>query len=232
LAENEFLRQKREREFQQKVLAALDKPAANKLWTIVNSRLFSVIVLGVLGAAIGAYFTQSQQCLRDSDQLSERWYRLTREVYTRHEALFHVVRSAKSVSEVRAQLNQLQSVYADLRDRSLFDLTRERRLINDRIDFAATTDMIWKSKERPEVYFSAGALMRYGSILLGVLERDIADQEIDKLREYVAKRFQTVFFEFSVERNIKLSPRCSFITVTQSLFGGRPRIIVANMFGR
>lgn len=72
MKENEFQRRQREREFQRRVLAALEKPPGNRFWAVLNSGIViwllstSVIVLG------GGYITSHLQCLKDANQLIDK----------------------------------------------------------------------------------------------------------------------------------------------------------------
>ena len=48
MADNEFLRQKREREFQQRVLAALEKPKSHRIIRVINAPFFLWLLTVIL----------------------------------------------------------------------------------------------------------------------------------------------------------------------------------------
>src|SRR5713226_8047836 len=75
--------QRERREFETRVLAALEKPKANRLVRLINSPAF-LWLLSLLALTIGGGFlTGYQACNRDALQTIESYQRLAREVNLR-----------------------------------------------------------------------------------------------------------------------------------------------------
>src|SRR5882757_2162949 len=115
----ESLRERREREFQNRVLKAIEKerPKTNRFLSLINSRLFAAVVLGSFAAVIGGYFTHYQQCISDAERIGEAWSRRTREAMTRQESLALAIKNAQTLDEIRSFKAPL--VYSELKDKSL-----------------------------------------------------------------------------------------------------------------
>jgi hypothetical protein len=57
MVDNEFLRQRREREFQQRVLAAVEKPKTSRIFKIMNAPSFLWLLTALILTVGGAYIS-------------------------------------------------------------------------------------------------------------------------------------------------------------------------------
>jgi hypothetical protein len=136
MADSEFLRQKREREFQQRVLSAVEKPKESRAWKFVNSGIFlwglsvAVITIG------GGYITNHQQCMRDADRLIERREHLTREIWARKLAFERAVADAKSIQEAPFFPDTRGSYFFELAKIATPDLESELMKLRFRVMYA------------------------------------------------------------------------------------------------
>ena len=83
MLESELQRQKRERNFQQRVLNAVEAPKRNRFLAVINSAFFLWCISALFLTVGGGYLTNHQQCVREADQLIERRSLLTQELYGR-----------------------------------------------------------------------------------------------------------------------------------------------------
>ena len=217
----------RDREFQRRLLAALEKPKPNRLIAVVNSAVFLWLLSALLVTFGGTYFASHQACIQDGDRAVERWHRLTREISVRHEELLFVVASAKTISSIRDAIPKLPSVYFELRERTLFELTRERSLLSNEVDFSAVR-LATVRLPRREPSFDEWRFAPYGQIGLGILERDVKDELLDDgLRDYFVRILEDRKRDWERERYYLLEPRCTPAAIAKSWFGYRPKKIAA-----
>jgi len=222
---SDLLRERRDQEFQRRVLAALERPKPPKWTAVVNSRLFSVLVLGIIGAIGSFYFTNYQKCLADAERLSEAWYRLTREAMTRHDAIAWTVVRATSFDDFRNI--KYPNVYSDLKDKSLWEVLREKRQVARRIDFTPTSTL--KISASGDTGYSADELDKYGGIAVGNVRYDLKDNELENARSFLMRYLNGVFAQYRREMRLWLHPRCTFTTVAKSIAGYQSPIITTSL---
>src|ERR1700730_14386792 len=116
MAESEFSRQKRERDFQSKVLASLKAPEKNAFFKYANMPFVLWLLSAIILTLGGAYFSGYQQCIKDATDLGERYTQLSRELFQRNDAIASIVRNAKSMEDVIKQANVAASSEPELRD--------------------------------------------------------------------------------------------------------------------
>lgn len=234
MADNEFLRQKREREFQQRVLAAVEKPKENRGWKFVNS---GIVIWGLSVALItigGGYITNHQQCMRDADQLIERRDHLTSEIWSRNLAFEAAVDAAETMSEALLVPNSKGSYFFDLAKISTTELERELLKLNFRvkrtnlplreIDDARAG---WSQFTQADIDFDHAALQ---AELNDAAASGTSGQSL-KLFKAQVRRFVSVR---SFERNVDtfayvFEPNCSVINTLLTALGYRPPIIFASV---
>jgi hypothetical protein len=222
---NDHLRDKREADFQKRVLKALELPKPSR-WSFLNSRLFSVLVLGVIGTVGSIYFTSYQKCAADAERLTEAWSRLTREAMERHTALAWTVTQAKSIDDFRNI--KYPNVYSEMKDKSLWEVLREKQQISRRIDFSPTANMRTSTSDGADTKYSANDLMRYGTIGVGNVPPDIDDSELENVRSFLQRYLSATFVGYRKDLRIWLHPNCSFANVAKSIVGRRTPIMVSS----
>jgi hypothetical protein len=113
MVENEFFRQKRGREFQQRVLAAVEKPKSNRLLAIINSAFFLWVLTACVVTAGGTYVASYQQCRKDADSEIDRSTKLERELYQRELNIRNIILTKAHVADMRQALAQPNSYYPE-----------------------------------------------------------------------------------------------------------------------
>lgn len=140
MSDNEFLRQKREREFQVRVLAAVEKPKRNRLLAIINSAFFLWLMSALLLTVGGGYITNHKQCLEDADKIISRRSHLRQELFNRDLAYQRRVSEAKSFPEAFTFPDKRGSVFADLSNLSYNEVQGEYLALTNRIRYAELPD--------------------------------------------------------------------------------------------
>jgi hypothetical protein len=223
---NDFLRNKRDIEFQKRVIAALDRSKPSRWWAFFNSRVFSVLALGMFGAVGSIYFANYHQCHRDADRMSESWYRLTREAMTRHEALWWIIKDAKGLDDLRNFRSP--SVYSEMKDKTLWEILREKRHIARRIDFSATRD-IQPSKPRPSSGYSMNELFRYGKVPVGLVPPELSDEELPQIKAFSEKYLNIIFYDYTRDLRLYILPKCGLLNVLKSVIGKPTTIMESSL---
>jgi len=134
MPESERLRQKKEREFQKRVLAALEgaKPKKGRIGGIINSAFFLWLLSAVVITAGGAFFTKRQECLGEAHRVQDIWSKLARELYTRESYVLKTIQRASTIEEVKERVPKCSWLYNEYKERStgeisnsLYDLLRD-----------------------------------------------------------------------------------------------------------
>ena len=133
MLDNEFLRQKREREFQKQVLSGLDKPRGSRLTGLLNSP-FTLWLLSLLVVTVGgAYFTTRNQCYQDADRFIDNYEKLAVELRLRQAHIRDSVAKAKSGDHLLTLLRTRPQTTTEYGLRSLRALRRQLFRYNERI---------------------------------------------------------------------------------------------------
>jgi hypothetical protein len=104
---------KTEREFQRRVLGAIEKPKTNGFWATLN-RPFTLWAMSlVLLTAGSAYFNTYQQCQKDAQDEIAKFTKLQRELYEREQHIREAIVAGRSIAEINRSLSQPYSFYAE-----------------------------------------------------------------------------------------------------------------------
>jgi hypothetical protein len=113
MQENKTMREKREREFQAKVLSILGKKKSH--WTIrlINAPVFLWLMTVAVVTLGGAYINARQECRRDADDEISRFVKLQRELNEREEHARNIIVSGKSVAQIDENLSRPYYFYQE-----------------------------------------------------------------------------------------------------------------------
>jgi len=140
------VRYKIDRRFEDRVLAALEKPKSNKYLAILNSAFFLWILTAICIAVGGSFFSQRQRCILESDSLSWRYYDLDDEIRGRDEYMRRVVRDAQTFEDVEKGQAAYLTANSEFRGKSASELSTMRHRI---ISFSDLPDDPTYSSELP-----------------------------------------------------------------------------------
>jgi hypothetical protein len=115
-----------------------------------------------------------------------------------------------------------------MKDKSLWEVLREKQQITRRIDFRPTANVQPSTADVGDTKYSANELLRYGSIAVGNIPPDIADSELENVRSFLQPYLSATFVGYRKDLRIWLHPNCSFANVAQSIIGRPPKIIVSS----
>ncbi len=227
MREGEFLRERREREFQAKVLDALDKQKNNRFLSIINSAAFLWFLSALFVTAGGSYYTKYQECARQADETIDKFQHLNEELYIRRKAIFQAISDGASMDAIRSSIKDLPSIYVELKPRTIPDLDAEFRKLNARIDHSRLDELIARFQvSDPTV--TPFQMKTFGSIALGIVAKSWPETALDNLK-YFAHRYQVSFERgYLAVRYTEFFPNCSFSTVSHLMLStSKPDLVQA-----
>lgn len=108
LRNNDFLQRKQDREFQESILAALNKEPKKRNWfvrfflvvgKVINSAIFIWFLTAIFVTLGSGYLTQHRQCLADAEGVIERISKLRSEIVRRQRTYLSDVMSARTLEK-------------------------------------------------------------------------------------------------------------------------------------
>jgi hypothetical protein len=214
------LRNKRDREFQARVLSTLSKPK-NNIWATINSPLFLWFLSAALLSFGGAYFTAYQQCVSRADAMIENFPLVSDEYYARKQAIYNVIRDSSAIGEMRAKLEtelkeRPNKLYVRFKDWTSNDLRRQLNGIKSRTDqtgiYPLDKAIVRLSREIID------APLQYLSIEDGEINARIEESDVDELKKYADARSLYESQLAQVDRLTELRPNCSVRNILYDLF--------------
>lgn len=203
------------------------KPQSNRTVRIINSPIFIWLLSALFLAFGGAYVTQYQQCSREADRLRNQYYHLAGEIYIRQERVAAAVEGAASIDDIKLALKSLPSLYADLKDRSLFELNREFRQIEARIERSPELQDFTR-QALAETSYSFNEVTNYSRLSVGLLPRNITDADLAPLKDFIRRSSIAYENDRILSNFTKLSPRCSMVNVISFALNGEGRLLIGN----
>jgi hypothetical protein len=225
MAESEFLRQKREREFQARMLAATEKPRASRILRIVNAPFFLWFLSATFITVGGAYFTTRQQCVAEAEKIADQYEKLGVEIERRETYIFHTLETHNTAASMRAALSQIREHYSDFHSRPLFELIEQRDKLLERIDtspFEQTKreNDAFLANFREKLSNAGGRVDIFEPIFRGESPTELQDVDIEALRLYA--KAAELHLRGSFSNMFKIAePACSFLTVTDIAITGQ-----------
>lgn len=212
------------REFQARVLAALEKPKAKRWIVILNSPiiiwLLSVIVL-TLG---GGYYTTYRQCVADAQSIASAYRTIDYEIRYRQDSIIDVVLQAKTMDDVRRGLTNKFYYSSELKDKSISELMALDRAAYLRIDRS--------EMNLPKSAKDTDAFHRFTLVLQQQVPRDLTDADLLDLKKYAGSvEVEFVDFIFRAAIATAYEPRCNPLTVSSIALGGSPILVKARNVG-
>jgi hypothetical protein len=224
-------------EFQQRVLAALEKPKRNRFLGVINSAFFLWLMSALFLSIGGSYITNHRQCLDDAEKIIERRKHLSQELLSRNAALAARVSEAKTLQEANQEASALLmqqppaanqdkrgSIFTDLFSRNYPEIQAEAETFTGRIKYA----------EHPDPTIAEHRKKSVETALDEKMYKEIQQSPPDAGRKLKLMQVEIRFFVASQMYKTVLDlvaydfrPNCSIINVAKLAFGYRPPIVFA-----
>jgi hypothetical protein len=134
MRENDFQRRRREREFQERVLSALEKPRENRFFKVINSPSFLWILTAVLLSLGGAFYSTRQQCIKDSDKITESLHKVSQEIESRLSFAYNGIDENSTFKSVKTALDHAPYRYSEFQSYTIVELYDRFRAMEWRVD--------------------------------------------------------------------------------------------------
>ncbi|HXQ74023.1 MAG TPA: hypothetical protein VN844_26200 [Pyrinomonadaceae bacterium] len=182
-------------------MKALEQPNKSWLFRLINSAAFLWLATLAIVTLGGGYLSAHQQCVKDADAVADRYQKLHREVYVRQEKIHQVVGAAKTIAEIRDGIAQLPNNYAELKERTLFELTRELFSVSAKVD----TSELPPEKIMGTFYRSSP----FDALNQGVLPGDLTANGFQQLKEEAENRLKALKNLYFKNSLTELTSRCT-----------------------
>lgn len=223
MAESEFIRQKREREFQARVLVAVEKPKHGRLWAALNSRFFSLVVIGLFATSISGYFTHYQQCVTEANKDGDKYVRLGAELSLRHGFIATMVADAKDIGEITTGLSRASGFRAEFKETRLEELSEERQSFVRKIDFGAVSGLLQRRQERflierNQLYSQGINPDSIDYAFSGIISKPFSNETLENVQRYTKLAFNDSPEKFLDDFRL-VEANCSLTTIFKGILG-------------
>jgi hypothetical protein len=225
---HEEVRNRREREFQTRVLAAVEKQKPTKLerfTKFINAPAFLWFLTAIVLATFANYYTSYRQCMADSEALIERYHKVKFELAFRSIELAGRITASGSIDSLSEIQKTIPYKNYDFKDRSLFEvLTQYLHLRYAKLDF---------SREKyPNDYEDFGSfLMRapfFPSLVLGAAFDKSDQNNMANLKKFALNLIHNTSQTAVYDAMSHFESACSVKTIAQIVLGGSPKIVIVS----
>src|SRR5260221_4596086 len=106
LLQNDRLREKEEREFKSRILAALEKPKKIRCLVIINSPIVIWLLSAIVITLGGGYYTTYRQCIADARQVSFIYTTYKYEISYIEDAIANAINETSTMAKFREALEK------------------------------------------------------------------------------------------------------------------------------
>ena len=219
LSRDSRLREKREREFQTRVLAALETLARPRRVGILNRPfvlwMLSAVILSFGGWAYGAY----HQCITEARAISAIYAMYGYEIFYRQDEILQNVNDATTVSGLRKALQKKTYFNSDLKDKPIAELLPIYREAYLRIDRSALDS----TAER--AMMSSSGFARFNVVFDGHVPSDMKDTELSDLKQFALFFSLAHLTDFVQRVGAVYDYVCTPHTIWRIALGGSPVLV-------
>jgi hypothetical protein len=169
----EKLRNRRQREFESKLLTLATPEPKNRFLAFINAPftlwLLSAVVLGFGGI----YYTAYKQCIMDGAKLSEDYMLYRTEMIHRQISLANVITSAKTLADIYKYRESIPDDAVKLKDKKLVEIVEFLEQLSTRIEFMINQDAPDYIELKKDPNFNKFGLIIEASRYDDVTEKDL-----------------------------------------------------------
>jgi len=209
MRDKEILREKRDREFQARVLAALERPKKARVIAIINSGFFLWLISALFLTFGSAIYQARQTCTSESAARKENLRLVQEEITDRVLYFVDAVDKTKTPEDLFGAIRARKPFYDQFRQKTLFDLTEEQRTITN--------------------FLSPADAYKVGNALsLQVVLSYAAQAEINRLPSVVLAGLKASLAQnVELPRLVYVSSNCSLLSLLrQTVLGTRDYLVV------
>lgn len=225
MSDGEPQQQERDRDFQQRLLAAVEKPKPNRFFKFINAPLFLWALSVAFVTAGGSYFTERTECLRNAEDVAGRYAKISHELFVRRASINQIILKAGSVNDIRVGLGNLKALQPEYSSRMIPDLDAEYLRLYAQIRFT-TADPLADTLKALDPLMSDEHFTRYNAINYGALLQSISDAELPAIKRFYERMNKDGDKIIIRNTHLSFSPSCSLATWVHGLISDSKPIIV------
>jgi hypothetical protein len=221
VAQDERLKTKRDRDFQNKILESLQaltpqKPSAFcRVLKIINSPFF-LLLIGLIISFLVFYRQTYVQCVADSRSLYSDYIGLRFELLSRENDILDVILRAKSTTELRANLDPKKSFDLKYKDDTISGLRTRYAAASAFIDESGINKSAENAVQRSDIY------QKYGPIFSGFVPAGFADADLPTLKQLALVVGQVEMNRFFTDLRTEAEIQCIRPNVLLIMWGEKP----------
>jgi hypothetical protein len=232
MSKYEKIRNKRERTFQNKLLAV---PKRSRIGIVINSAFFIWCISALFLTLGGGYVTNHQQCMREADQLIERKKLVSQEGAGRRLAFSIALESATTPRKLPSTPTNAGSVVPEFAKMSYFDVQLELSKLLGRIEYEELPDSSLRKARAEWSEFNGQQADR----LFDEFQKPIEDgkpPKVDPTHELKSRKlYSQLFNNFASFLNdidtyaYYFQPDCTALKTLGVALGYKPQIVLASL---
>lgn len=222
LTPGELLRNNREREFQKRILAAVEKPNRGRsVWAVLNSPFVIWLFTACMITLVGAYLSANQQCVAEAERIIESVAKLDAEIVQRQGHIIRSINAATTGEELKAAIANRTPLYSEFTGRTLFELIDQKTRLVRKLDLGSD-EFIERSQTEWDSIVSgmASTSPTQRAIMSGAYTADLSNVNLSELKDLFSQYNPGYWFNYRL-----LTPVCSPMDLLQSLVSADPRKI-------
>jgi hypothetical protein len=221
VAQDERLKTKRDRDFQNKILESLQaltpqKPGAfGRLLKIINSPFF-LLLIGLIISFFVFYRQTYVQCVADSRSLYSDYVGLKFELLNRENDVLDVILKAKSMAELRAGLDPKKSFDLKYKDETISGLRMRYSAASAFIDESGINKSAEYAVLNSEIY------QKYAPVFSGFVPAGFDDTDLPTLKQLALVVGQVEMNRFFTDLRTEAEILCIPSNVLLNMSGEKP----------
>lgn len=224
---DERARQVRDRAFQDRVLAALEKRRRSRTLTILNSPIFLWIMSLLVITCGSAYYSNFKECIGNSKQLIRSYRDIRSEIISRQMSIGAKLLFAHTVADARAAVLNVGSDNGDFRNQRLDELMirLETMPIRNAIADSGMNPLTTSLRSYDETIRSTPALAKFAPLTFGQFPVSLSPADLSSLQVFGYAMFRRAVLEAVNDVPILTTIDCGGRNIFKMLLGGEPQTV-------
>jgi hypothetical protein len=214
--ENATQRRNRERAFQERVLAALNKPTGSRFLRFINAPLFIWFLTLLFVAVGGGLYTNYRACVADSRELLNSHNAYRNEINFREKAIADAILTAKSIADVRAAIAMHYTENPDLKNLPMADLLGKYRHAYLQVDGHVL------GMDGQPILEQSALYNKYRLLIWGYLDSKATDADLPDIKNVALLVEQAYAVAFLQRLTVVAEIHCSWANVFLISLGESP----------
>ena len=212
-----------ERAFQERVLAALEKPRRGRVLSLLNSPIFIWIMSLLVVTGGSFYYGSLKQCIAESKQLIRSYRDIRSEINLRQMSIGARLFSAHTLADVRSAASNVGFDNADFRDRRLDQLII--RLKTMPVTIASSSGALNPEKGFEDLMQSTAGMDRFQLLTFGQFSETFSPTDLRSIQAFGYAMYLDAALKWIADIPVLTTIDCRLANVVKISFGGEPQTV-------